>query len=568
MPPAAGAIPSSAILDRMPSVVGVRLGLTPDVLRAAIHDPDLRRLQLAWMAVNAGRWAFLITNLVFAYDNGGPAAAGLLGLATFAAPTFIAPLSGLPAARWRPDRVLLAVTAIRTLAVALTVGLVAFDGPLTVLLVLVSLEAGAGAFGRPLHMTILPLIARSPAELVAAGAASSAAEGIGVFVGPAVAGLLLGATGLLGAHLSVLVVYALAVASIARLEVPGGQPRSRARAPVRAQLIAGARAFAAVPARRQIIAGVAAQTMVRGALTVLTVIAAIELLGMGRPGAGLLNAAFGAGGFLGAVASVALAGRKRLAPAVAVSLAAWGAPIALIGLFGDPLVALAGMVVIGTANAVLDVAAFTLLLRTTPHEVRVPVLGLLDSVVNGTQAIGGLVAPALVALLGIEGALIVTGTVLPVVALATWPAVRHADDHAVVDTDRLSRIRTDPLFAPLSMAIVEELAGQLRPVRFDAGAWIMHEGQAGDLYYLIERGRVEVSQDGVALRRCGPGEGVGEIALLRDVPRTASVRALTAVDAHTLERDDFLQAVTGSPGSRQAADSLITARRPDLTGAP
>lgn len=226
------------------------------------------------------------------------------------------------------------------------------------------------------------------------------------------------------------------------------------------------------------------------------------------------------------------------------------------------------MVAIGTANAVLDVAAFTLLLRTTPHGARAPVMGLLDSVLNGTQALGGVLAPVLVALLGIERALVVTGLVLPVVAVATWPAVRHADEHAVVDTDRLNRIRADPLFAPLSMAIVEELAGGLRHVRFEAGAWIMREGWAGDRYYLLDRGRAEVSQDGVALRECGPGDGVGEIALLRDVPRTASVRAITAVEALALERHDFLQAVTGHPGSAAAADTVIAARRPDLGGAP
>ncbi len=544
-----------------------RWSVTPDVLRAALHDPDLRRLQVAWTAINAGRWAFLIANLVYAYDVGGATAAGFLGLATFLAPTILAPLSGLPTNRWRPARVLVAVTALRMLAVALAVCLVALDGPFPALLVLVTLEAGAGAFNRPLHMTMLPLLARTPRELVAANAASGAAEGIGTFLGPAVGGVLLGLTGLTGAVLGVLAVYAVAVAAIARVDAAAPSAPTSTVRPIRAQLASGVRAFVRLPAVRWLIFAIAAQTAVRGALTVLSVVAAIELLGMGEPGAGLLNAAIGAGGVFGAVGSIALAGRSRLAPWFAVSLAFWGAPIALIGLFASAPLALAAMVVVGTSNAVLDVAAFTLLQRTTPNETRAPVLGLVDSVASGTQAVGGLIAPLLIAGMGIAGALVATGLLLPIVAVVTWAGLRHIDDAAVLDPVRLERIRADPLFEPLSMAIVEQLAGGLERMAFEAGASLIREGDVGDRYYLLERGRVEVTQGGRRLREHGPGEGVGEIALLRDVPRTASVTALSAVEALTLSRADFLEAVTGHPASRSAADALVRDRLPAAPGA-
>jgi hypothetical protein len=298
---------------------------------------------------------------------------------------------------------------------------------------------------------------------------------------------------------------------------------------------------------------------VRGALTVLTVVAAIELLGMGSPGVGLLNAAVGVGGLFGALSSIALANRARLAPAVSVAFALWGAPIILIAL-GQPAVALAAMVAVGTSNAILDVALFTLLLRTTPNADRAPVLGVLDSVASGGQALGGLVAPVLLAALGIHGAIVVTGLLLPIYSVVSWPAVRRADDHALVDATSLARIRADPLFAPLSMAIVEQLAGQLRRTSAPAGEWIVREGDPGERYYLLERGRIEVSQGGEVLRHCGPGDSFGEIALLRGVPRTASVRALEEVSALVLEREDFLEAVTGHPASAQAADSLVARR--------
>ena len=533
--------------------------MAPDVLRAAVHDPDLRRLQVAWMAVNAGRWAFLVTNLVVAYDAGGPAVVAILGLATFIAPTVLSPFVALPAARWRPERILASVAAIRVLAVTLTVALVAVDGPLAVLVALVALESAAGAFARPLQMAMLPLLARSPAELVAAGSASGAAEGIGLFAGPAIAGILLGQIGPVGAFLSVLVAYAIAVAAIAGLRVPA-RPRSIGdRARVRTQLARGVRAVIAVPARTALFAGIATQTFVRGALTVLTVVAAIELLGMGSPGVGLLNAALGIGGLGGAVGSIALAGRTRLAPAVTAAFALWGTPIVLIAL-GQPVIALAAMVAIGVSNAILDVTLFSLLLRTTPHPDRAPILGVLDSVASGAQALGGLAAPVLLAAVGIQGALVAIGALLPAVALLIWPVVRHADDHTLVDPRRLARIRSDPLFAPLSMAIVEQLAAALQPFELEAGAFLMREGDAGDRYYLIDDGRVAVIQAGESLRECGPGESVGEIALLRGVPRTASVQAVDAVRGLILGRDDFLEAVTGHPASAAAAETVVADR--------
>ena len=535
-----------------------RLGLTPEVIRAALKDPDLRRLQASWMAVNAGMWAYLVTNLVVAYGAGGAAATGLLGVASFIAPTVVSPFAGVPAARWRPERVLAAVTALRVLAVALTVGLVAFDGPIVLLVPLVLLESGAGAIGRSLQIALQPLLARSPAELVAANVAAGTAEGLGTFAGPAVSAVLLAVAGPVGAYLGVLAIYALAVASIAGMHVPPTRPGQVPS--VRKELGAGFRAGLLHRGPALILTGFWIQAGVRGALIVLTVVAAIELLGMGDSGAGLLNAAFGAGGVLGAIGAVALAGRTRIAPWFSAALAGWGLPVVILGLIVSPAVAIALMVVVGASNAVLDVAGFTLLQRAVPNAARVAVMGLLISGAGATMAIGGFVAPILVDGLGIEGALVATGVILPLVAVVTWPGIRNVDREAVVDTAKLTRIRADPLFAPLSMAMIEQLAGQLVPATFEAGAELIQEGEPGDRYYLIERGRVVVSQAGQRMREQGPGESVGEIALLFDVPRTASVRALEPVETLTLSRDDFLGTLCGQTASRRIADTIVMER--------
>jgi len=551
----------------MRSVVRRRLGTSVDALGAVVRDRDLGRLSLAWLAVNAGTSAFLITNLVVAYEAGGTLAIGLLGLARSLVPTLLSPLAGSATARWRPERVLLAVAVARAFAAALAVLNVALDGPLPALYAIVVLEAAAGAFYRPLHMAMLPAIARTPGELVASNVSASAAEGLGTFLGPAVAGLLLAVTGSAGAHLAVLAIFGVAVAALTSVDVPVLRSERRSDS-IRTRMTIGMRTLAELSGPRLLIVGLGAQTLVRGLLTVLTVVAGVELLGLGEPGVGLLGAAMGAGGIIGALGALGLAGRARLSPAYALALAAWGAPIAVIGLIVHPVVGVAMMVVVGTSNAILDIATYTLLQRTTPNRSRAAVLGFVDSVAGAGGALGGILAPVLVAFAGVRGGLIVTGAILPIVSVLLWPRMRHVDAVSVVPTARLERIRSIPLFAPLSLSVIEELAGQMVPIRFAADTWLMREGDEGDRYYLIDSGEIEVSQGGVVIGIERPGSGVGEIALIRRVPRTASVRALTDVSASVLSREDFIAAVTGHPASRLAAETIVTDRLATTSAGP
>jgi hypothetical protein len=409
-------------------------------------------------------------------------------------------------------------------------------------------------------MALLPAVARTPGQLIAANVTSSAAEGLGTFVGPALAGLLLVASGSLGAIVAVLAIYAVGVLAIARLRVPAVGRSDASASAVLGQLSAGVSALAALPGPRLIVLGLGMQTLVRGLLTVLVVVAAIELLGMGEPGVGALNAAMGLGGLIGAVVAIALAGRERLAPPFGLALAGWGAPIAVIGLLVHPAVALVAMLAVGVSNALIDVSGFTLIQRLTPNASRIAVLGLIDSVANGGVAIGGLVAPVLIEAFGIRGALIVSGLILPIVAVLFAPALRRMNEGGIGGARRVELIRGEPLFAPLSLATVEHLAASLEPVAFADGDWLMREGEPGIDYILLDTGTVDVTQDGRAVRTLGPGSGVGEIALMRDVPRTASVRAVGPVTAFSLDQADFLEAVTGHAASRAVATSRVEAR--------
>jgi MFS family permease len=299
---------------------------------------------------------------------------------------------------------------------------------------------------------------------------------------------------------------------------------------------------------------------VRGLLTTLIVVASIELLALGETGVGWLNGAIGAGGFVGALASLALAGRSRLAPAFALALVGWGAPIALIGAIPVAWLGIAALVVVGTSNALLDVAGFTLLQRVTPNRSRGAVFQLLEGGIGLGVAAGGIVAPLLIELAGVRGALVATGVVLPVVALVTWSRVERLDREAVVPTRELGLLRGIPLFAPLPLTAIERLASSLQAVDVATGERLIREGEIGDRYYVVATGELDVTREGIRLRTCGPGAGVGEIALLRRVPRTATVTATRPTSLLALEAADFLAAVTGHSGSGAAAERVIVER--------
>jgi hypothetical protein len=191
---------------------------------------------------------------------------------------------------------------------------------------------------------------------------------------------------------------------------------------------------------------------------------------------------------------------------------------------------------------------------------RVSALGLIDSAANAGPALGGLVAPALIAGIGTQGALVVSGAILPIAALLAWPRLRRLDEGGPAAARRVELLRAQPLFAPLSLATIEHLAGSLQPVTYAPNAWLMREGDPGDRYLLIDRGEAEVTRLGEVIGRLGPMEGAGEIALVNDIPRTASVRTISEVDAFALDRRDFLEAVTGHAASEARAHHLVDER--------
>jgi len=288
-------------------------------------------------------------------------------------------------------------------------------------------------------------------------------------------------------------------------------------------------------------------------------VTALRILGLGASGVGFLNSAIGVGALLGVLALLGVISSGPLTGAFALGILFWGIPLIVLGAAPSVPLALVCLAIIGVGNTMVDVAGLTLVQRTAPDAVRARVFGVLESVFLGTIGIGAIVAPGLTAAFGPRGALIAAGAALSAVVLISWSRLRKVDAPAPVPEAELALLRRIPVFAPLPPVTLEQLASHLARVRVPAGGAIFRQGDSGDRFYVIEDGEVIVAPVGRPAVALGPGDSFGEVALLRDVPRTATVIARTDAGLLALERDVFIAAVTGHAPSAAAADAVVAA---------
>jgi len=527
-------------------------------LRAAAANPDLRRLELALAALVVGQWSYTVVVAVYAYHQGGASAVGLVGLIRMLPAAFGAPLTALLADRYRRQRVLLVAAALEGLGVGITALAVMGGVPSLLVYVLTAGVQLATTAAVPARAALIPSVARSPEELTAANVTASTIDSVGAFAGPAVAGVLVGFAGD-GVVLAVITaVFAGAVALIARIR-PDERPRVEQRVDLTAEILAGARALASERKLAVLTGLYGSQTLVAGALNVLIVVMSLELLGLGDGGVGYLNAAIGIGGLAGAAVMFALVGASgRLAPHFALGMALWGLPMVLIAVWAEPAAAFLLLGFLGVGNTLVDVAGVTLLQRAVPDVVLARVFGVLESLTWGTVALGSIAASGLVAAVGVRGALVVAGSLLPLLTVISWRQLRALDARPP-DAAAIALLRGVPVFAPLPRPVLEALAAALRPIRLGEGDVVFSRGDAGESFYVIADGEVEVEVDRAPVV-LGPGDSFGEIALLGDVPRTATVRARTQLEAYALPGDAFVAAVTGHAESAGVADLVIASR--------
>jgi MFS family permease len=548
--------------------------------RATVRNAALRDVTLAFFVFNAvelGAWTGI---LVFAYAATGPASVGLVAVLQLVPAALLAPIVAgigdrVPRRRALVGGYLVQAAAMAALGAAVISGL-----PVAAVYGMAIIATVTMTITRPVHAALLPSLADDPRELTAANGLGSIAEGIGAFAGPLAVGLILsvanvgvafivGAVALLSAGLLAAGARPRGQGSLVATELRPGDPDEAGPAgdgdegpPV--PRVSGLGAVLRTVARdRDLLAVMALMTgrlVIYGGLEVVLVLVSIELLGTGEGGAGFLMAALGIGTIAGGAATFSLVGRRSLAPWLGVGAVVVGLQLALIGISPAPRSAAALLVIGGVGLALLDVVGQTLLQRIAPDEVRASVFGLLEAVLLLGEALGSLIIAPVALVLGLQGAMVALGLVLPVIALLALPRFGAIDARVVVPVERIGALRRLALFAPLPAPALEAVAGHLVPVRIPAGSVVVREGDTGDRYYVIASGRASVVVGEEARPGMGPGDGFGEIALLRDVSRTATVAAETDLELLALDREAFLAAVTNDPAALREAHRLAEAR--------
>lgn len=531
------------------------------VLRSALGNRQLRRVQIAFAFFNGAEWGGWLCFLVYAYSLGGTNAACAMSLVQLIPAAILAPWLGSLSDRYRPGRVLLGGYSVMAVAMAAAAAAMALDAPAVVVYLLAAIGTLGVTLPRPAQASLLPAIVRTPSELTAANVFAGWAETGAVLVAPVLVGVLLGVGGsslALAAMAGFSVIAALAVATL-----PGPEPLE-AEADAASTVKQGLAAIKERPAVRLLVGVLGSQYLLIGALDLLIVGLAIDVLGMGESGTGYLNSAVGFGGLLAGAVTATLVGRRRLAPPLLAGILGAGVSLVLLGLWTTVPSAFLFIGLAGFGRTVFDVTGRTLLQRTAPSGVIAGVFGMLECLMNVGLAAGALLVPILIGLAGAEAAIAGAGAVFVVIAAALGRRLMRADEDADMPQVEIQLLRSIPIFAPLPAPALEGVARSLEPLSVPAGTLLIREGEPGDRYYAIADGELRVTRDDreIALRR--RGEGVGEIALIRRIPRTATVTAVTDAQLYSLEEEPFLIALTGHAAAAAAADRTVTERSEEV----
>jgi MFS family permease len=526
------------------------------------RNPDLRRVELAFIGFTAAEWSTWIAIMVFAYEASGVAAAAGIGVIQLIPAAIFAPFASVLGDRFRRERVLLAGYLLQTLSVGATAAALLAQAPVSAIYALATLVATSITLTRPAQGSLLPSLARTPQELTAANVAVGWIESLSMFGGPALTGVLLGVSGpgvVFAVMAGALLCSALMVARIQGQSAPT-LAHSGSVPGMLGELLGGFHALVGERQPRLVVCLMGAHFVVAGTIDVLFVVLSFQILDLGSAGVGFLNAAFGVGGIVGAGLTMLLVARRRLAPPLYGGAAAWGGALVAIGLFPNRIAAPVLVGVAGVGRPLIDVAGRTLLQRVVPDRVLSRVFGVLEGLYMAGLAVGLAVIPALFALIGVRATFVVAGAFLPVLFLLLSRRLAEVDASATVSETRLALLRSLPIFAPLPAPAIERVASRLIPIEATAGTPIVRQGEPGDRFYIISDGEVTVSRDGHDVASLGGGGFFGEIALLRDALRNATVTARTRVRLYALERDDFLEVVTGHKQSAEAADAVTRER--------
>jgi len=543
-------------------------------LASVFRNPNLRRIQLALGGSMIGDWAYATAVAVWAYGVGGATAVGVWSAIRLALLALTSPLGAALADRYPRRAVMISADLIRATLIALATVCLYLDLHPAFVFVLATLTSMVSTAFRPAQRALMPALANHPEELTASNGTASTLESLSFFLGPSLGALLLVVADVETVFLVNMATFLVSTLLVTRVQVPAVAARPATPAPGETDAAAAAdepkerfltevsAGFRTIARDRDLLvvtAEVSAQTIVAGASAVFTIVMAVHILGTGPQGVGYLDSMLGVGAIVGGFTAIARASRRRLAQDMTYGVLLWSLPLLLVTVWPHPAAAFAAVVLLGFGNPLVDVNMETIIQRITPDEVMGRVFGALEACLIATMALGAALMPALVHWWGLRSALGVVGLGVALLALVGLPQMRSLDQRLRRPAG-LDLLEAIPMFAPLTPGVVESLARSLVRVSVPAGDVVVREGTDADRFYVIESGLVEVTQNGAVLRREEAGDFFGEIGLLRDVPRTATITAVEDTVLLALERADFLDAVTGQSESRMAADDVVTRR--------
>ena len=513
------------------------------------------RVVVAYATFVVTEYAVWIAMLVFAFGQGGATTAGVVALAQLVPAAVAAPVAAAIADRRSPVVLLVAGYLLQALGTAAAAVAIVVGAPPVFVYLAGVLAASAVSTTRPAQAALVPALARDVTELTATNVVVGWVESLAIMAAGALAGVALALAGVelaFGLCAGLLVGAALLVAPL-RPKVPGGQhaiPAARFR-------IASAFMEAHRSGTARVLLGLlTAQFLVIGALDVLFVVLAINVLALGQAWAGYLNMAYGAGGVILGASAVMLLGR-RLGPVIVATAVLLGLALGVSAIASEAVAVVLLLALVGGCRVLFDVSTRTLLQRAVPADMVARLFGIAEGLSMAGLAAGSLLAPALIALGDSRVALVAVGSILPLVAVICFRFLVRIDQRAQVPIVEISLLRSIPIFGGLPEPALAGIARALEPVEYCLGATIIKEGDQGGCFYAIAHGEVEVRRGGNVVALAGRGAGLGEMALLDGGRRTASAVASTPVSAFALDRESFLTAVNGHAPTRQAAEAMV-----------
>ena len=528
------------------------------VVTRVLHVRELRWVEAGFAAFSFSEHATWLAVLVYALAHGGPRQVGIVAVAQLLPGVLLAPFAAYSGDRFPPQRAIAVGYALQSVAMAGTAIAMAAGASLAAY-VLGGAAATCITFTRPVMGSLLPGITHAPSDLVAANVVTGFIEQVGVFVGPLAAGLLMAISSptMVFAAAAGATAFACFAAFMVTSVDAFTRPAELDASTVMSQVLEGFATLRHEGRVRVLVALGASAGLVKGIADVTFVTFADARLDGGGGQSGLLAGAYGLGAMVGAVTVTRLVHTGRVSRQFAV--AGLCAAVGLVTLSGSGVLApaLLGFGLLGAGESLLQLTSGVTIQRQAPTRVLARVFGIVEGMRMGAVALGSLAVTLLVATASLGVAFVVLGSVVLLLVLVGVARLqRHGDDAVVVDDALVQRLLADPVFASLPAPTTERLAKQVEPITVRAGEVVVAEGGVGDRYYLIDHGTTRVTIGGREVRTLGPGTSFGEIALLRDVPRTATVTAISELHLLSVSRRAFLEAVTGHPRSHGVASAV------------